>query len=217
MHPLITTIAAALAGALSGQLSHHNLAKLSYRLTDEQNQPAPGPRRWVLWTSILCLASLAAAAAARGGDVADAAPLLPLALTGPWLAAVDIDVHRLPNRVVTATGLLTCATVILYQHAVWTAVIAGTALAGIFTIIHIASDAAGFGPDALGFGDVKLAAIIGLAVGTISLEATAAILAASAGAALVWVKATRTTGPIAYGPWLLIGAWIAGAGGLLLR
>jgi leader peptidase (prepilin peptidase)/N-methyltransferase len=55
---------------------------------------------------------------------------------------------------------------------------------------------------------VKLAATIGLAVGTLGASAVWLALLTGSLAAVVWAKATRRVGPIPYAPWFQSGAWI---------
>jgi leader peptidase (prepilin peptidase)/N-methyltransferase len=208
MPPILTIALAALAGALVGLWQRRNLATLGYRTDQEHDLPQPGPRCWVVWVSTLALGSLTATAVISNNPLAYL-PLLPLTLAGPWLAAVDFDVLRLPNRVLVPTAILTLlalaglaaatqdwSTVVLPAVA---ACLTGTVLAGV----HVASKGG------IGFGDVKLATAMSLAVGPLGVGAVWLALLAGSAAALIWVKATRRDGPIPYGPWLLCGCWIA--------
>lgn len=61
----------------------------------------------------------------------------------------------------------------------------------------------------IGFGDVKLAAMIGAATGAISLIGVWSALLAGSLASLIWATGARRSGPIPFGPSLLVGAWIA--------
>ena len=68
--------------------------------------------------------------------------------------------------------------------------------------------------DTIGLGDVKLGALIGLAVGMVSLWGLIVVLAVANASALVYwintkfVKRAKAT-HIAFGPHLLIGTWTA--------
>ncbi|MCC6495602.1 MAG: hypothetical protein IT193_05025 [Propionibacteriaceae bacterium] len=97
MQPILMIVVATAASVPLGLWLRHNLATLGYRHEDEQPLPQPGPRWWVVWTSVLTLGSLATAAIISREPITYL-PLLPLAVTGPWLAAVDFDVLRIPNR-----------------------------------------------------------------------------------------------------------------------
>jgi leader peptidase (prepilin peptidase)/N-methyltransferase len=63
-------------------------------------------------------------------------------------------------------------------------------------------------PASMGFGDVKAAAVLGAAVGTVDwrLGAVALCLAAFSGAGVGLLTRRRT---IAFGPFLVFGAWFA--------
>ncbi len=208
MQPILIIVLATAASVPLGLALRRNLAKLNYRSADEADRPAPGPRRWVAWASVLAIGGLAAAAVISHDTLAYL-PLIPLAVTGPWLAAVDFDVLRLPNRVLAPTAAAALfavgGTTVATQD--WMTLIVPTVAAlatgGVFAAVHLATKGG------IGFGDVKLATVIGLAVG--SLGVTAAWLSILAGSltALVWANASRKVGPISYGPWLLCGAWFA--------
>jgi len=208
MPPTLMIALATVAGVPVGLWLRSNLAALDYRKDDERDLPEPGPRWWVVWASVLAIGSLAAAASMSHDPLAYL-PLVPLSVVGPWLAAVDFDVLRIPNRVVTATAAGTLLAVVAGAVAAqeWRVLIepilAALLAGGLFAAVHFATRGG------VGFGDVKLAAVISLAVG--SFGAAVAWLGVLTGsvAALVWAKASRRVGPISYGPWLLCGSWIA--------
>ena len=207
---IVTTIAAAAAGYGIGVGTRRNLDRLGYRTGDERDLPAPAPRRWVPWVTAAATATLAAVAAANTWPVL-ILPFLPLALAGPWLAAVDLDVNRLPNRVsglVAAAIAVTVAlvTVVTDKPSVALSAALGGLLAGVvFLASHLLTRGG------LGMGDVKLAAAAGLAIGVYNLTLVLVGVLIGSLAAIVWAKATRHSGPLAYGPWLLLGAWAAAA------
>lgn len=208
MQPILIIVLATAASVPLGLALRRNLAKLNYRNADEADRPAPGPRRWVAWASVLGLSSLSAAAVLGRSPLA-LLPLLPLAVTGPWLAAVDFDVLRIPNHVLapTAAGTLVAVVGIAMAEQNWrvltlpvsAALLTGTVLA----TVHFATKGG------IGFGDAKLAAVIGLAVGPLGLGASWLGVLIGSVAAFVWAKATRKIGPIPYGPWLLCGSLTA--------
>lgn len=212
-HPLTPALigAAALAGYLIGILLRRNLNQLRYRQGTETDQPAPGPRRWVPWVTAATIATLATTAL-YSPHPWYALPLLPLAIAGPWLAAVDHDVYRLPNRItapVAAATALAIAAAALATHS-WPVAILSLFGGILAAVVFLTSNLLTRG--GIGMGDTKLATIIGLAIGPAGLMPVAAALIAGSFTAIIWAKATRHTGPVAYGPWLLIGA---GAGLLL--
>jgi len=208
VQPSLMIVVATAASVPLGLWLRHNLATLGYRHEDEQPLPQPGPRWWVVWTSVLTLGSLAAAAIISREPITYL-PLLPLAVTGPWLAAVDFDVLRIPNRVLLPTTAVTTVAVVGVAVAErdWWALalpVAAAVVTGcVFASVHFATKGG------IGFGDTKLAALIGLALGSVGLGAVWLAVVAGSVAALVWAKTSRRVGHIPYGPWLLGGCWLA--------
>jgi leader peptidase (prepilin peptidase)/N-methyltransferase len=107
----VIIVVASAAGVPLGLWLRRDLATLRYRKEEERELPQPGPRWWVLWASILALGGIAAAAAFSVNPLSYLA-LLPLAVAGPWLAAVDFDVLRIPNRVLVPTSAATLLAVV---------------------------------------------------------------------------------------------------------
>lgn len=203
---LILTLTAAAAGYNIGSYTRRNLDRLSYRQGDERERPCPTPRRWVPWVSASAAATIPAVGAFNAQPLLYL-PLLPLALAGPWLAAVDLDVQRLPNRVTgllaaAVAGLVVLVTIVTGVPAVAVYAVLGGILAGV---VYLASHLLTRG--GLGMGDVKLATVSGLTIGTTGLSAVVAAIMIGSLAAIIWAKTTRHTGPLPYGPWLLLGTW----------
>jgi leader peptidase (prepilin peptidase)/N-methyltransferase len=129
------------------------------------------------------------------------------------LAVIDARTKRLPNRIMFplyafgAVGLTLASAV---GHEWWrlvAAVAAAALLYGLFWLFWF------FGP--MGFGDVKLAGVLGLFLGWVSLPTVVGgLLLGMLGAAFTGIgmmlvrKADRKT-EIAYGPFLVAGSWIA--------
>ena len=208
MQPILIIMLAVAASVPLGLWLRHNLATLSYRNADEEDLPEPGPRWWVAWASILAIGSLATEAV-LSHDPLSYLPLTPLVLAGPWLAAVDFDVLRIPNRALAPTAVATLLAVVGITVATqdWMTLVvpavAALATGGVFAAAHFATKGG------IGFGDVKLATVIGLAVGPRGVGAAWLALLLGCAAALIWATAMRAAGPIAYGPWLMTGAWIS--------
>jgi leader peptidase (prepilin peptidase)/N-methyltransferase len=80
--------------------------------------------------------------------------------------------------------------------------IAAAVCAATFWALHLASRGA------LGFGDVKLAAILSGAVAAVAWQSVVWALLGACGLALVWAAVTRRR-DIAFGPWLALGAIVA--------
>ena len=136
------------------------------------------------------------------------------------LAVIDARTKLLPNRIVfplygigvAGFGLITA---LLHDHTavthLVTAIVAMAVLFGIFYGIAM------FGP--MGYGDVKLAGVIGLHLGWLALPVvfTGVVLgtlaAALAAVGIVIVRSSRRKPwrrmEIPYGPYLLLGAWAA--------
>jgi len=139
------------------------------------------------------------------------------------LAVIDARTKRLPNRIMFplygfgAVGL-TLASAVGHEWPRLVIALASAALLyGLFWLFWF------FGP--MGFGDVKLAGVLGLFLGWVSLPAvlTGLLLGMLAAAftgigMMIARKADRKT-EIAYGPFLIAGSWaaLALAGVLLTR
>ncbi|PXA68943.1 prepilin peptidase [Cryobacterium arcticum] len=130
------------------------------------------------------------------------------------LALIDIDVHRLPNSLVlpsyvVGAGLLGSAAALSGD---WVAMLrAGVGMAALWLAYFILSLVY---PGGMGFGDVKLAGVLGLFLGhlgwgELAVGAFAAFLLGGIYAVglLAAGRATRTSG-IPFGPWMLVGAWV---------
>lgn len=205
MNPLLAGLIAGLLALPIGLWTRHDLTQLRYRTPDETNLPHPGTRWWVVATTITAATSLAIAAA-RHPHPALYLPLLPLLATGSWLAAVDADVMRLPNRTLGATAAASSLTVlgvaaIINQPTAALHALAGAALAGgLFWALHTITKGG------VGMGDVKLAALIGGTLAPLALNLVLPALLAGSILAWIWNTARHHTGPLPYGPWLLAGA-----------
>jgi leader peptidase (prepilin peptidase)/N-methyltransferase len=198
-------VAAALAGSAVGWVRARRLEALDYRRRDETVRPAPAARWWVI-------PGLGCAWAWLEFTLAEQPTLivmwLPLAAALGWVAAVDLDVQRIPKRVLgpAAAWVGLCVAALALNEVNWDAVTRGV-LAGAgcflgFAVLHVASQGG------LGFGGVKLAALLGVAVGVISPTTLLAALLLGCVLALVWAAITRTR-QLPFGPWLGLGAVIA--------
>jgi leader peptidase (prepilin peptidase)/N-methyltransferase len=140
--------------------------------------------------------------------------LLLLAALSIALGLIDIDTHRLPNAIVlpaypAALTLLLLASAV---YADWAAL--GRAAAGAAVLFLFYFALAVITPRGMGFGDVKLAGVLGLYLGwfgwaELLVGASAAFLLGGgyALALLVMRRATRRSG-LPFGPWMLMGAWV---------
>ena len=130
------------------------------------------------------------------------------------LTAIDLDVHRLPNAIVLpgyAVGVVLLGVAGLVSGDFDALVRAGVGAAVFFAFYFLLAFAY---PGGMGFGDVKLAGVLGLFLGFIGWQnlivgvAAAFILGGVVGIVLILIgKASRKSG-IPFGPWMLSGAWI---------
>lgn len=146
------------------------------------------------------------------------APLLPallyLVAIGVALFLIDIDVHRLPNAIVLPSypvmvALLALASALSGDGwALLRGGVGGLALFGFYALLALIY------PAGMGWGDVKLAGVLGLMLGYLGFAAL--IVGAFAGfflgalAAVVMIAARHATGKTAlpFGPFMLIGTLV---------
>lgn len=144
------------------------------------------------------------------------APLLISAVVAPYLAAIDWREHRLPDRLVVPSIVLTLVSVTMAAavHSVWTQW--GTALAcGVGVTVFFGLMYA-LAPHHMGFGDVKLMMFLGVMLGWQGVFAVlAGVIVGLMSAVLVaifcmvFTTATAKT-HFALGPHLLLGALVVG-------
>lgn len=160
-----------------------------------------------------------AAADARGDGAAAGLALellafLYLAAISVALAMIDIDTHTLPNRVVLPAfivggTLLGAAGVLSGDYvALLRAVIGGATLMVAYAVMAFAY------PGGMGFGDVKLAGVLGLFLGHLGwgefvVGAFGAFLLGGVfSLGLLALRKVNRKGGIPFGPWMLGGAWV---------
>ncbi|MDQ1538474.1 MAG: leader peptidase (prepilin peptidase) / N-methyltransferase [Actinomycetota bacterium] len=214
--PWWAIIALALLGAGVGAGVRRVLADGAYRHLDERDRPAPRHTWWLVIAVALAWASLTF----RLGGYAQWS-LLPaylyLGVVGVALALIDLDVHRLPDLIVLpsypiAIVLLLVPTVVTGQWgALLRAVLGGLALWLAYLVLALVSPGGG----GLGFGDVKLAGVLGLFLGWVGwppvmLSVFAAFLIGGV-LSLILLLARRASrsSHIAFGPSMILGAWAA--------
>ena len=204
---LILIAAVTVLGAVIGLAIWARLATLAYRHDGEVGQPSPGPRWWIPVTVAAASGLLAWRFGVERGPLL--LPTLPLAWFGPWLSAIDLDVRRLPNRLLAAHGVI----VALGVGAA--ALITGDLNIGIqaavgglvaFVVFWILDRVR---PGGFGWGDGKYIPIIGAATAAVSLSVAwwAFLIACVAAVVATPFRRRRTAFP--FGPWLAIGALAA--------
>jgi leader peptidase (prepilin peptidase) / N-methyltransferase len=136
------------------------------------------------------------------------------------LAVIDVLTKRLPNRLtlpaypVVAALLLLPAAVDGDWSALGRAALGGAALLALFAVLHLIN------PAGMGLGDVKLSGTMGAMLGWLSWTAVLVgafvgfVLGALVGLALMAVGRAGRKTALAFGPFMLIGAWAAILAGL---
>ena len=140
--------------------------------------------------------------------------LLYLAAISVALAAIDLDVHRLPNSIVLPAYLVggVALTVAAISTGDLESLARAAAGAGILFAFYLAL--ALIAPRGMGMGDVKLAGALGLFLGWFGWEALAVgalaafLLGGLFGVILILARRARRTTGIPFGPWMLAGAWV---------
>lgn len=137
---------------------------------------------------------------------------IPLALLlvacAPALALGDLAAHRLPDRATGATALVAAA-LALATGGAGLLLRAAACGAGAFLLLALLQAATRGG---LGSGDVKLAGVLGLALGQLGVAQVALGLAAGtllggvAAVVLLVAGGARASSAVPFGPWLLLGA-----------
>ncbi|WP_110946149.1 prepilin peptidase [Streptomyces avicenniae] len=235
--PLLIPLAA-LWGVLTGAL----VARPGYRLAVEPGEPwraacpaghplAPGATGWVgtgrcadcaaplspaaartplVLTSVT--AAVCAALAAAVGARPELAVWLAVAPLAVLLAAVDAAVQRLPDVLTLPLAALVAAGLGAAALAPgaggdWTrALLGGAVLGGVYFVLFLVN------PRGMGFGDVKLAVPIGVALGwygwsTVLLGTfTGFLLAACYGLTLVALGRAGRRTAVPFGPFMALGA-----------
>lgn len=213
--PAAVTLAA-LGCAGAGAAVGPGLAAMSARVPGVSS----GPRRTLLVSALAMLAFGAVA----GGLLTDPVrryglpAFLVLAAAGVLLAVIDSDVHRLPDAITlpaypVVAVLLVPASLLGAASTGWSGLLRAAGGAAVAATVYLLLCLA---PGAqLGFGDVKLAGLLGLALGWLSWATLAVgmVLGFAFGAAygltLLVVRRAGLRSRIPFGPAMLAGALTA--------
>ncbi|MDT5043024.1 MAG: leader peptidase (prepilin peptidase) / N-methyltransferase [Actinoplanes sp.] len=159
-------------------------------------------------------AALFVAVAARFGLTWELPPYLYLAAVAVALAVIDLDTMRLPDAIVLPSygvALLLLIPAMIAEHH-WGAGARGLIAAAVLYAAYYAIFAAYPG---MGFGDVKLALLLGLYLGWLGWSSLAVgafagfLLGGIVGAALLAAKLVDRKTKIPFGPYMLAGALLA--------
>ncbi|WFE51061.1 prepilin peptidase [Micromonospora sp. WMMD1155] len=206
--------AAVLGVAWLGGLVGLVVPPLARRFTDPPARPQPrrgeGGRVWLPVSA----AVFGGLAVTRGDD-----PALPVfllvAAVGLVLARVDLACLRLPDPLVRTAGLvaltgLTGAALLADESARLVGALAGATVAGVAHVLLALLPGS-----RLGFGDVKLAAVLGLPLGWLGRDALLVglvlphLLHGGLVVGLLVARRVRRDTLLPLGPALLAGAWLA--------
>ncbi len=130
-----------------------------------------------------------------------AASAISVALLVP-AAMVDIVERRLPNQIIAASALALAIGLVLNSNNDSNSVLVGNVmlgvvlLAGPLLVLHLVS------PGSMGFGDVKMALVLGAAVGAVHWQLALVTIALASGASATVALLRRMT-EIAFGPGLV--------------
>jgi leader peptidase (prepilin peptidase) / N-methyltransferase len=226
------TVAGAFAGLLAGVALRGAVVRLSVPAGEPARTTcsgcgAPLPRIPAIRCSacrarlgpipLLELASAVAvgALAGRFAGTPEVAAFCVLGALGVALAAIDLQVQRLPDRLTLPAYpalLALLAVAALLGHNAWPlarAVLGGLALGGAFLLLALIR------PGGIGGGDIKLAGLAGLALGWLGWRtelggaALGFVLAGVAGLVLLAARRVTMRGYISYGPFLIGGTLLA--------
>jgi leader peptidase (prepilin peptidase)/N-methyltransferase len=141
--------------------------------------------------------------------------VLYFAAVGIALSLIDLDTHTLPNKLVLPSYFVIAAllTTTAALTGNWTALLgAGIGMADLFAFYFIL---AFMYPAGMGFGDVKLAGVVGLLLGWFGIPALivgafAAFLLGALFSIVLFAINRKKEKPkgIPFGPWMIVGAWV---------
>ncbi|MHB1357604.1 MAG: prepilin peptidase [Anaerolineae bacterium] len=186
---------------------------LALRFTQCSTLSLGGGKRWLLFGLMLTGAILGGLLVWRRVALSNGASILVITVLLSAISLVDWRTRRIPNALNLA--LLAWALVQIAWMGQPTITNAGIGLAvsgGLFLILAI------IGRGAMGFGDVKLAGVLGALLG-FPLVLRALVVGIFAGGAvalyLILSRRTKTPNTMAYGPYLALGGWVTALGILL--
>lgn len=152
--------------------------------------------------------------AATAGFALSLVAYLYLAAVSVALALIDLDTHTLPDRIVLpayAVGAVLLGLAAPVAGDYGRLLSAGVGLAALWLVYFLM---AVLYPGGMGFGDVKLAGVLGLFLGWLGwgpllVGAFSAFLLGGVFAlVLLLTKRVSRKGGIPFGPWMLLGAWV---------
>ncbi|WP_239347372.1 MULTISPECIES: prepilin peptidase [unclassified Frankia] len=185
----------------------------AFEPVDGERIRTPVPTGWSL--GVLTGVVVAAFAAALNDHVSWLPAYAYLGVTGVLLAVIDIRVHRLPDAITLPSypilaALFGLAAVVDGDLGRWWRGLLAAAVVSVVSAGLWALPGAG-----LGFGDVKLAGLLGGALGWLGASAVLTGFVVGMTLAGMWAllllvtRRASLSARIAYGPFLLAGAFVA--------
>lgn len=167
---------------------------------------------WWFWAGPEAPAEHTGVALATG--VLEVVAYLYLTAISIALALIDLDTHRLPNTIVLPSYLVgaallgTAAALTGDWGALIGAAIGGVVLYALYLLLALVY------PGGMGFGDVKLAGVLGIFLGYLGWGPliiggfAAFVLGGAFALVLVAARRAKKGSGIPFGPWMLAGAWL---------
>lgn len=176
--------------------------------TDETAAPrlSPARQRALVVAASAAAVLLAGAALARFGVTANGIAWAAAELLLVFLAAFDIATRRVPNRVTAPAAFAVILLRVVFVHSALVEMfVAGAAAFAVFLLLAV------FARGGLGMGDVKLAGLLGLLLGTAVVPALflGVIAGGVASAAVLLTHRGERGRTIAYAPYLCFGGAMA--------
>lgn len=221
MSPTLALNIALVVGVVAGMVLRSQLAPLGYRLVDERALPQPATW-WVVPGTAVLTALTWWAIAPDHPAVVPAVYVLAVWTMVP-LAFVDLDVQRLPDAIQLPAypSLAALLAVCSYATGEWSpfvrALLAGVALFALFLVMGILPGGG------IGFGDVKLAGLLGMLLGWLSWTQvlwgtmTTFLIGGVVAVGMMTLGRKGRHDDFAYGPSMLLGAVVALVAPALLR
>lgn len=192
--------------------SCHSAISPRYPLVEGATAIAFALVAWWFWAGPQAPVEHSGTALAAG--VLEVVAYLYLAAISIALALIDLDTHRLPNTIVlpsylVGAALLGAAGALTGDGAaLLSAAIGGVVLYALYLLLALVY------PGGMGFGDVKLAGVLGIFLGYLGWGPlivggfAAFVLGGVFALALVAARRARKGSGIPFGPWMLAGAWL---------
>lgn len=203
---LLVILAATLTAAAGSLWCAARFRQLRHRHPDEISKPEPRYGRWIPVAATVSTALVAARLGTDGWPWL--IPLVAFLIVGAWLAAIDLDVHRLPNRItaplaaIMITGTTTAAIILGIPTALLSGLLCAALTLGTLLLLDR------FQPGGMGDGDIKLACLLSFTLGSIGLGIAWAALILACFTSLIQ-GLIRRRGSIPFGPGLYTGTVLA--------